>query len=73
MLPEDRLRRRFERNRPLIRQAVLGADRAFVFDNADREPLRLALAFKAGEVICRRNPLPAWVLEVYGGDLRGAG
>ena len=71
-VPEDRLRRRFERNRPLIRQAVLGADRAFVFDNADREPLRLALAFKASKVIRRRDPLPAWILEVYAGDLRGA-
>lgn len=71
-VPEDRVRRRFERNRPLIREAVLGADRGFVFDNADSEPLRLALAFKAGRAVLRRDPLPVWVLDVYGGDLQGA-
>ena len=72
-VPEERIRRRFERNRPLIREAVLGADRGFVFDNADSEPLRLALAFKAGRVVRRRDPLPAWVLEIYGRDLEEAG
>ena len=71
--PEARVRGRFARNPPLIRQAALLADQAFVFDNsALAEPPRRVLTLSAGRVVQVAAPLPAWVRTVYGADLRGS-
>lgn len=68
--PEDRIRARYERNQPLIREAVLKADQAFVFDNSRlrQTPHRL-ISFVGGRVSSVNPPLPAWAEALYGGDL----
>ena len=68
--PEDRIRARYERNQPLIREAVLMADRAFVFDNSRRgaSPRRL-VSFVFGNAVSVADDLPDWAIELYGGDL----
>jgi len=70
--PEARVRGRFERNPPLIRQAALLADQAFVFDgSALAEPPRRVLSLRAGQVTQVADPLPPWVRRVYAPELRG--
>lgn len=68
--PEDRIRARYERSQPLIRSAVLGADRAEVFDSSGfgRAP-RLLLAFSSGRAVEVADDLPDWAITLYGGDL----
>lgn len=68
--PEDRIRARYERNQPLIREAALMADRAFVFDNSRRaaSPERL-ITFVTGNAVSVADDLPDWAIELYGGDL----
>jgi predicted ABC-type ATPase len=68
---EDRIRGRYERNQPLIREAVLLADWAFVFDNsvAGTRPRRI-IALASGRVLRVVPPLPAWALALYGPDLQ---
>ena len=68
--PEDRIRARYARNQPLIREAVLMADRAFVFDNSRLgEPARRLMTFVVGKVASVSHPLPDWAISLYGGDL----
>ena len=69
-VPEDKIRTRYDRGQPLIRQAVLRADRGMVFDNSRlNEPPRQVLVFAAGK-LSRVDPcLPQWVMSVYGDDL----
>jgi len=68
--PEDRVRARYERNQPLIREAALGADRAEVFDSSEfgRAP-RLLIAFIRGKAVEVADNLPDWAISLYGGDL----
>lgn len=68
--PEDRVRARYERNQPLIRQAVLMANRAFVFDNSrlGAPPSRL-ITFIDGRVVTASPPFPDWALDLYGEDI----
>lgn len=68
--PADRIRARYVRNQPLIREAVLAAHRAFVFDNsALGQPPRRLLTFVDGRVTEAADDLPAWALALYGGEL----
>jgi predicted ABC-type ATPase len=69
-VPEDKLRGRYARNPALIRQAVLGADRAFVFDNSKlgAAPRRL-IVFLSGRPVAVAPDLPAWARDLYGADL----
>jgi len=69
-VPEAKVRARFERNGPLIRQAALQADMAHIFDNSrlNQPPERL-ITFKAGRAIFVKPELPPWALALYGGDL----
>jgi predicted ABC-type ATPase len=70
-VPEDRIRARYVRNQPLIRQAVLMADRAFVFDNsALGKPPRLLIRFQAGVAWRIADSLPSWAASLYGDSLR---
>lgn len=63
-VPEQKIRDRYERGQPLIRQAVLRADRGMVFDNSNlNEPLRLMLLFAAGRLAQAEPVLPGWILS----------
>lgn len=69
-VPEDRIRTRYARNQPLIRQAMLAADRGFILDNSriSQPPILLA-EFANGIGQRRHDPLPAWAATLYGADL----
>ena len=69
-VPEEKIRTRYGRGQPLIRQAVLQADRGMVFDNSRlNEPPRLVLLFARGRLIQAEPVLPDWVLSGYADDL----
>ena len=69
-VPEGKIRARYDRGQPLIRQAVLQADRGMVFDNSKlNEPPRLVLLFASGRLIQAEPVLPDWVLSGYAADL----
>ena len=69
-VPEANIRARYERNQPLIREAVRLADRALVFDNSalGKRPRRLItfVRGRAQEVVA---PLPPWARTLYAEDL----
>jgi len=70
-VPEDKIRERYERNQPLIREAVLRADFAFVFDNSQLNvPPRCVLNFRAGRVTMAAGELPSWASVLYADALR---
>ena len=70
-VPEDKIRARFDRNQSLIRQAVLAADRAAVYDASalNKVPV-LLLRFERSYVAYRADGLPPWCEDLYG-DLGG--
>jgi predicted ABC-type ATPase len=70
-VPENKIRARFVRSQPLIRQAVLQADRGMVFDNSQlNTPPRQMLVFAGGRLIQAAPVLPEWILHVYSEDLK---
>lgn len=69
-VPEDKIRRRYERNQPLIREAARLADRAYIFDNsALGKPHELALILKHGQVVRASEAIPDWARQVYEHEL----
>jgi predicted ABC-type ATPase len=69
-VPEDKIRARYERSQPLIRKAVLGADRGMVFDNSRlNTPPQQMLVFASGRLVQAAPTLPHWILSVYAVDL----
>lgn len=69
-VPEDKIRARYDRGQPLIRQAVLRADRGMVFDNSKlNESPRLVLLFASARLVQAEPLLPDWVLTGYAEDL----
>lgn len=69
-VPEDKIRSRYDRGQPLIRQAVLQADRGMIFDNSRlNTPPRLMLTFAAGRLVQAEPLLPDWVLRGYADNL----
>lgn len=65
-VPESRIVARYERNQPIIRDAVLFADLAFVFDSsALGEPPRLLYRFDRGLATRQDVSLPAWAVALY--------
>lgn len=69
-VPGQKIRDRYARGQPLIRQAVLRADRGMVFDNsALNMPPRHMLMFATGRLLQAEPVLPAWVLNAYAEDL----
>ena len=69
-VPEDKIRSRYHRAQPLIREAVLRADRGMVFDNSLlNTPPRLVLLFASGRLLQVEPVLPEWVLTGYAADL----
>jgi predicted ABC-type ATPase len=66
-VPEKKVRERFARNAPLIRQAALLADRATIFDASglnERPSVLLELA--QGQVVRRAVEVPDWFEGLYG-------
>lgn len=71
-VPEDKIRARYDRGQPLIREAILLADRGMVFDNSHlNHPPRRFLVFSNGQLTQAMPILPQWVLTAYASDLSG--
>jgi predicted ABC-type ATPase len=69
-VPEDKVRQRYERNQPIIREAAKLADRAYIFDNSSLgKPHELALILKGGQVVRASKIIPAWARKVYEQEL----
>ena len=69
-VPDDRIRARFDRGQPLIREAILKADRGMVFDNSElNAPPRQMLVFADGRLVKAEPVLPQWILTCYSADL----
>lgn len=69
-VPEEKIRARYERGQPLIREAVLRADRGMVFDNSRLNTApRQMLIFATGRLIKAIPTLPQWILTAYAADL----
>lgn len=69
-VPEDKIRARYERSQPLIREAVLRADRGMVFDNSRLNmPPQQMLVFASGRLLKSAPILPRWILKAYAADL----
>jgi predicted ABC-type ATPase len=67
---EDKVRACYVRGQPLIREAVLRADRGMVYDNSKlNQPPKQVLVFASGRLIQAEPILPKWVLQVYADDL----
>lgn len=69
-VPEDKIRARYDRGQPLIRRAVLMADRGMVFDNSQLNvpPVQM-LVFANGRLAQAAPHLPAWIRKIYAADL----
>jgi predicted ABC-type ATPase len=69
-VPEHKVRARYERGQPLIREAVLRADRGMVFDNSQLNiPPQQMLVFANRRLAQAAPTLPSWILRVYTTDL----
>lgn len=71
-VPEKKIRERYERSAPLIRDAVQLADTGLVYDNsvAGRHP-KLVLTFERGVLKNVRPNPPSWIRRIYAMDLSG--
>ena len=69
-VPEEKIRARYARCAPLIRDAVLRADRGMVFDNPRLNvPPHRMLVLASGRLIQAEPILPAWIRAAYAADL----
>lgn len=73
-VPQDKIRDRFARNPALIREAVLKADKAFIYDNSAlaRRPT-LLLEITRGSVVRVSNQVPGWAHTLYAKELEPFG
>jgi predicted ABC-type ATPase len=70
-VPEDKIRQRYDRNQPLIREAAKLADRAYIFDNSQLgKPHELAVILERGTAIRASENVPAWARVLYKDELR---
>ena len=68
-VPERKIRARYERNAPLIRNAILRADAGLVYDNSMlNEKLELRLAFLGGRLSIAALHLTNGILATYSQD-----
>ena len=69
-VPETKIRERYDRSAPLIREAVHLADIGLVYDNsvAGRYP-KLVLTFDRGHLSRFRPEPPSWIRQIYSADL----
>ena len=71
-VPEIKIRERYDRSGPLVREAVRLADTGLVYDNslAGQSP-KLTLTFDRGFLVKVRTDPAAWIRRVYAADLPG--
>ena len=70
LVPEEKIRQRYDRNGPLIRQAALESDVAHVYDNSKlNHPPERVLSFARGKPSFVATRVPEWALRIYGTDL----
>lgn len=70
-VPEDKIRQRYDRNQPLIREAAKLADRAYVFDNSEiGKPHQLAAVLEKGKAVRVDENVPAWARALYKDEFR---
>ncbi|MEM6900377.1 MAG: zeta toxin family protein [Pseudomonadota bacterium] len=70
-VPDQKIRERYDRNGPLIRQAVLSADLGHVFDNSKLNvPPKRVLSFSTGQLTHVDPYLPNWAARTYAADLK---
>jgi predicted ABC-type ATPase len=69
-VPENKIRERYLRNQPIIRDAVLLSDRAYIYDNSvlGKAP-SLSIKFNASKVVGVESPVPAWARDLYAKEL----
>jgi predicted ABC-type ATPase len=73
-VPEPNIRGRYERSQPLIRRAVLMADRVFVFDNSTLgKPPQRVLSFIDGHARAIAPFLLDWAATLYAPDIDQSG
>lgn len=69
-VPEQKIRERYDRNGPFIREAMLLCDQGYVFDNSRlNTPPERIIGFTAGHVSFVKPVLPEWALAIYREDL----
>jgi predicted ABC-type ATPase len=69
-VPEDRIRRRYERNRAIIHEAAKLADHAYIFDNSLlAKPYTLIIEMKRGEIVRTGENIPQWARDLYTDEL----
>lgn len=69
-VPETKIRERFARNGPLIREAMLLADRGAVYDNSRLNvPPEQIITFRNGRPVTIAATIPGWARRIYGADL----
>ncbi len=71
-VPEAKTRARYKRNQPLIREAALLADHAYIIDNSDfGKPHRRVLNLVNGQPVHVSDKMPMWTRELYAAELLG--
>lgn len=69
-VPEQKIRERYDRNGPIIREAMLLCDQGHVFDNSRlNTPPEQIIGFTRGRVSFVKPHLPQWASAIYQADL----
>jgi len=69
-VPEQKIRDRYVRQGPLIREAMLLSDQGHVYDNSGlNAPPERIIGFVAGRVTFAQPEVPVWALAIYRRDL----
>jgi len=69
-VPETKIRERYDRSAPLVREAVLLAENGLVYDNSVAGQLpKLVLTFDRGLLLAVRPDPPMWIRRAYAADL----
>jgi len=72
-VPEGKIRERYDRSAPLIREAVHLADIGLVYDNSVAgQPPKLVLTFERGLLVRVRPNPPVWIGATYAANILGA-
>ncbi|WP_323039999.1 zeta toxin family protein [Gemmobacter sp.] len=70
-VPETKIRERYDRSAPLIREAVLLAETGLVYDNSVAgKPPKLVLTFERGHLMRVRPEPPTWIRQAYAPELQ---
>lgn len=70
-VPEEKIHARYNRNGPLIRQAVLISDIAHIYDNSKLNlPPERIMTFTNGNLSFVIEQLPDWAYQIYRSDLK---